>query len=184
MPRNLVLCVALTACRFAGDYRGGDYTCSDNECPGDLICVADRCVAATADAPGDGTHGPDMRLAALTCADPGSLVQPASGSTAARTASLVSASCGGFVMNGPDAVYKVDATLGQHLLVTVTGSFAVKAYVLAPCLPSPQTPVCVGSTFATPGNPVSITTGTAGAQFIVVDTPTPNVTGTYTLTVE
>ncbi len=182
MPRNIALCVALAACRFSGDYRGGDYTCKDGVCPSDLVCVAAHCVGSAIDGPPiDGTHLPDMRVAALTCADPGAL--PASGTTVGR-ALLMSASCGGFVMNGRDAVYKLDATLGQQLLVTVTGNFAVKAYVLAPCLATPQTPLCVGNTFATPGNPAAITTTTAGAQFVVVDSENPTLEGSYTITVE
>ena len=189
MPWNVALCVfVMTGCVFSADYGGGRYRCSDGVCPEGLVCTADqRCVASTAidastvDAVPDAMI--DARLAALTCADPGPV--PAAGSTemgttAGRT-STISSSCGGFVMNGADAVYRLTvAAAGDMYLIGITG---VKAYVIAPCSTTPATPVCLGNAFASSGNPVAITAAFAGQHYIVVDHESPATSGAYTLTV-
>lgn len=192
MPSNLVACVLLFTggCLFSADYGGGQFRCSDGKCPSGLVCSADqRCIASPAiDAPvADATDGPpidavDARLAALTCVDPG--VVPAAGSseqgtTVGRT-STISASCGGFVMNGADAVYRIGATLGDSYLVAITG---VKAYVIAPCSVSPATPVCLGNAFASPGNPISFTAAFTGQHYLIVDHDNAATTAAYVLTV-
>ncbi|MBL0216604.1 MAG: hypothetical protein IPQ07_22320 [Myxococcales bacterium] len=191
MPWNLAVCVLVFAggCLFSADYGGGQFRCSDGRCPSGLVCSADqRCIASpVTDAPAaDASDGPvdaiDARLAALTCADPGVVAATGGsepGTTAGRT-STISSSCGGFVMNGADAVYRLTAALGDSYLIGITG---VKAYVIAPCSVSPATPVCLGNTFASPGNPISITTTFAGQHFIVVDHENAATTGAYTLTV-
>ena len=185
MPRKLLLCVAvLGGCWFDADYGGGHYTCSDGVCPSGLTCKAAVCVAAgTADAAlPDGPAAIDARIAAATCADP--MPFPAiggtlSGSTTGR-ANTVTASCAGFVMNGKDAVYRIDTAAGDHLLIALTG--ALQAYAIAPCTPTPGTPACLGNVVATAGNPIDVTTA-GGAQFIVVDDANPATDGAFTLTI-
>jgi hypothetical protein len=155
------------------------------------VCNADdRCVATT---PFDGPHdGPidappdamiDARQAALTCVDPGTF--PPAGGTAMETTaggvSRISSMCGGFVMNGADDVYRISAAAGDQYLVTITG--ALRAYVITPCSLTPSTPICLGNSFASAGNPISVTTTFAGGHYVVVDHESPSTSGTYTLTV-
>lgn len=176
-------------CSFDADYGDGGVRCSDGRCPSGLTCNADRrCVmpgdAALDDAPVDAMVDAmiDAMPAALTCVDPGVIAMTggtASGTTAGRS-STVSASCGGSVMNGNDAVYRVTAQAGDQYLISITG---VKAYVIIPCSLSPATPTCIGNAAATPGNPISVTASVAGQHFIVVDHENPATSGAYTLTV-
>ncbi len=181
MPRNLLLCaVVLGGCWFDADY-GGHYTCSDGVCPSGLTCVADRCVAPTAiDAAVPDARAIDARIAAATCADPMPLAVGAtlSGSTTGR-GNTVTASCAGFVMNGNDAVYRVDSSAGEQLLVTLTG--ALQAYAIAPCDPSPATPACLGNAVATAGNPIAVTA--TGPTFVVIDDANPATDGAYSVNV-
>jgi hypothetical protein len=187
MPRTLVLCAVLSSgCLFSADYGGGQYTCTDNKCPSGLVCSNMRCIAPSQiDAPlGDVMIDTmiDARMAALTCVDPG-VIAPAGGTemgtTVGRT-STISAMCGGFVMNGNDAVYRVTAAAGDMYLVGITG---VRAYVIAPCSAAPATPMCLGNAFAMQGNPISFTAAFAGQHFIVVDHENVATSGAYTLTV-
>lgn len=172
----LVVGAALLAgCIFDASYDGGRFTCSDNVCPAALTCVDGVCVARDA-----GTLD-DARQAALTCADPG--VLPSAGGTTTGTTvnrvATVSAMCGGFIMNGADAVYRIDLPAGAQLLVDIAGGR--KAYVLSACMPAPATPTCLTSTLATAGNPLAVSPA-EGASFIVVDDESP-ATSSYTLTV-
>jgi hypothetical protein len=180
MPWNLALCALLLgACLFQADY-GAGIPCSDGKCPAGLVCVTQgedrRCLSEAPPidaAPSDGT------TSALTCVAPGALsgTGMASGTTAGRS-SMISSSCGGFVMNGFDAVYRAPAvTVGQHLVVSVTG---LKAYVIAPCA---AFQACLGNTYATQVAPISVTAATAGPYFVVVDHETAGMAGSYTLTV-
>ncbi len=187
MPWNVVLCaILMSGCLFSADYGGGQYTCTDKKCPSGLSCVADKCVSPSAiDAP-VGDVLPDMmidgRMAALTCVDPG-LVPAAGGTemgtTAGRT-STISAMCGGFVMNGNDAIYRLTVNAGDMYLVGITG---VRAYVIAPCSAAPATPSCLGNAFAKDANPISFTAAFSGQHFIVVDHENVATSGAYTLTV-
>ena len=166
---------AIPGCLFDADYRGGSYTCSDDRCPSGQSCVAGMCVSGDAgsDAPADGP------MAALTCADPGRLASPggsAMGSTDGKPMNL-SSMCGGFVMNGREAVYRIELVAGDSLLVAVTGSR--KAYVIAQCVM--PAPACLGNTLATDGNPISVTPA-AGPSFVIVDDENPANSGAYTLT--
>jgi hypothetical protein len=193
MPWNLALCVLVLTggCLFSADYGNGQYRCSDGKCPSGLLCTADeRCIRPSAiDAPLGDVVGDvpidmmiDGRVPAFTCADPG-VVLPAGGTEMGTTvgrSSTISAMCGGFVMNGADAVYRVTAAAGDMYLIDITG---VRAYVIAPCSASPATPSCIGNMFASAGNPIAVTTTFAGQHFIVVDHETPATTGAYTLTV-
>lgn len=180
MPCSLAVCavILLGGCFFDADYRG--VACGDGRCPSGLSCSASHvCVAGDA---GTGVDdAPDARLAALTCADPG--VIASTGGTAAGTtigrSPTVSSMCGGFVMNGKDAVYRIDLAAGKTLLVDVAGGR--KAYVLAACTVAPATPVCLGNALATAGNPLSVMPA-AGASFIVVDDENPANASTYMLT--
>lgn len=190
MPRFLVVVVSaclLGACFFDADYGSGRVTCSDGKCPSGLTCSAGECIPPTRDAAIDGPVDvpTDVPTAALNCVDPGSLGTTggtAMGSTATR-ASTIAAMCNGFVMNGPDAVYLVTPGAGAQIQVSISGSYPVNAYVIAPCQVSPATPACLTNSFASAGNPITVTTSFAGQHFVVVDGPNPAQSGDYTLTV-
>lgn len=183
MLRGLAL-LALTGCFFDADYRGGQFTCSDNICPTGLTCENAVCVTPpmVRDAAID-TAVMDAMPRAAVCSDP----QPfpstggmTAGTTAGRS-NTVTSTCNGSVQNGSDAVYKIDATTGP-ILVSVTGSFAVTAYALVTtCATTPATPMCVSNITAVPGNPLSIP---AGTYWIVVDSANAAAAGTYTLKLE
>jgi len=171
---------ALGACSFEADYGGGTYTCSDGRCPSGLVCMANACVDPTAlDGGMDGPTDGDARIPAPTCADPGIVTSPGgteTGTTANHPMNL-SSMCGGFVMNGREAVYRIDLVAGDSLLVAITG--ARKAYVIAQCVT--PAPACLGNALATDGNPLSVTPA-AGPSFVIVDDENPANDGTYTLT--
>jgi hypothetical protein len=185
MPRILGLCALgfVGGCVFSADYGGSGIHCSDGRCPDGLTCRADQTCGPPLDAASDDAPR-DARLAALTCSDPG--VLPATGGTATGTTvgrtNTVSASCAGFVMNGKDAIYRIDVPAGATLLVDVAGGR--KAYVLpaASCVAPPTTPACVGDTLAVAGNPLSVMPA-AGNAFVVIDDENPASASTYTLTV-
>lgn len=190
MPRIVVVCACLLeACFFDADYKGGRILCGDGKCPSGLTCAAGVC---TSEVPDDGmvTDVPsdvptDGLPAALTCVQPGVLATTGgtvSGSTAGRS-SLVSATCEGSIMNGNDAVYRIDAVVGAQIGVSISGSYPVNAYVLAPCSAAPATPTCLSNMAAASGDPISVTTSFAGQHFIVVDGINPAQSGTYSLTV-
>ncbi len=192
MPWKLALCALLLgACFFDASY-GPGVRCNDGKCPSGLICVTQgedrRCLTEVPiDAPPDSPRidaSPDGPPAnALTCVDPGPIAAGGgtfSGATLNRS-NFVTATCGGFVMNGRDAVYRVtNTTVGDHILVSITG---VKAYVLAPCAATPAIPTCLGNSFASPGNPISVTTTFVGPHFIVVDHETAGLGAAYSLMV-
>jgi hypothetical protein len=191
LRRLVTICVTAVGpaagCSFDADYSGGHFTCSDGVCPSGFSCVASVCVEPRNDAATDTTTDTmimiDAPMAAMTCVQPGVFGATGGsmmGSTASRS-STISAMCGGFVMNGPDAVYQIDLAVGKQLLVTVAGSFAVSAYVIAPCSASPATPTCLTNMAATPGNPISVTASFAGAHFVIVDAQNAAASGTYTL---
>src|SRR5258708_7186517 len=180
MPR--IALVLLAGCAFDGNYTGGHFRCSDGKCPSGLTCTAGVCVAPDAqvvDAP------IDARPTALTCADPG-VLPPAgattNGTTAGR-ANTVTSTCGGFVMNRPDAVYRITTTSGAQVSVAIAGSYPVNAYVIAPCTVAPGTPQCEGNALASPGVPITVPPPGAGDQFVVVDGVNAGLSGAYTLTV-
>ena len=180
---SLACAVLVAACGFDANYAGGHYTCSDGVCPTGLSCVAGACVMAGGDGP---TEQPaiDAREPALTCADPGMLPGSVTGDTGIRSnMNLMTASCGGAVMNGKDAVYKVAAAASQHIMVMVTGNFPAKAYVLSACTPAPATPTCLGGSYASDGSPISVATTTAGDYVVVVDCDLAADSGAYSLTV-
>lgn len=169
--------VFVSGCFFEADYRG-TYSCTDDNCPSGLTCVDNSCVASVpVDAPAD-SPPPDTRMPALTCADPGVLASgdTATGDTTGKPMQLASM-CGGFVMNGREAVYKIAIAAGQDLLVSITGTR--KAYVIAAC--SVPAPACLGNALAVDGNPLSVTPAT-GDAFVVVDDENPANAGPYTLT--
>lgn len=180
MPRTLVACVAvLSGCFFDADYRGGSYACSDGRCPAGLECRDQLCVAPQADDGGMDTLV-DARQAALTCADPGVVTAGSYDGTTVGRPATVSSMCDGFVMNGRDAVYRIEIGAGDSLLVSIDEG-ARKAYVIAQCVPAPSSPACLGDTAATLGNPISVTPA-VGPAFVIVDDDNPAATGTYRLT--
>jgi hypothetical protein len=182
---GLALGLPAGACSFDASYAGGRYACSDGVCPQGLACSAAKLCVAPGDGGGDGGAGGEGAVHALTCSDP-DVLAPAGGSVSGTTAGRfdnVSASCGGVIANGPDAVYAIDLALGAQLTVSISGSYSVAAYVIAPCIGTPGTPLCVGNMAAMPGDPLTVTTNVAGTQYVVVDAISPVDSGTYTLTV-
>lgn len=191
MHRIVLACACLVGgCFFEADYRSGAVRCSDGKCPSGLACIGGTCLPPNQDAAVDAEDAaidamPDAPVAALTCVQPGlldSAGDTASGSTTGRS-STVSAMCGGFVMNGPDAVYRIDTAASDQLVLSISGSYPVNAYVLAPCSAAPTTPMCLTNMAASQGNPISVTTTMAGNHWIVVDGPNAAQSGSYTLTV-
>ena len=182
MPRFLVaVLVILSGCFFDARYTDG-VRCSDGKCPSGLVChtAIDTCVTSI---PID--MAPDMTIdappAALTCADPG-LFADTGGTTMATTAgatSKMSSLCGGLVQNGPDRVYRIMMNGTNQLRVSVEGGR--KAYVIASCIESPNTPACLGNVRATAGNPIVVTPA-VGPAFVVVDDETAAAQSAYTLT--
>ncbi len=186
MPRNAWLCapILVGACSFDAVYTGGHYSCSDGKCPSGYTCSASKqCVLP--DAGSGSVDAPvDSRQAALTCSDPGvfgSTGGSASGTTAGRS-NTVTASCGGFVMNGPDAVYRFDAALGAQVMVSIEASYAANAYVITPCTVAPGTPACTSNAYASPGNPLAFSAPATTTYFLVVDDGNAALSGTYTVT--
>jgi hypothetical protein len=183
MPWILAVCasVLVGGCFFKADYDGGTFTCSDSDprCPSGLICHQGACLTSIPDAAIDALDAPpDTQQAALTCADPG--IFPASGGTRSGTTagrpSKMAASCGGFVNNGPDAVYRIDLAAGKMLRVAIT-SGALKAYVIPTCTETPPgTPACLGNTRALPGSPIVVTPA-AGPSWVIVDEENAGATG-------
>lgn len=190
MHRFAVLGIVFVgACFFDADYGAGGFKCTDGRCPSGLVCDtgANRCVTHLDDAgPDDGMDAidapPDVPIdtmpAALTCVDPGIIPTAGgteSGTTVGRT-SMISALCNGSVMNGNDAVYRINAGAGDMYLISITG---VKAYVVIPC----SAAMCLGNVAAAPGSPISFTASVAGLHYIVVDHENPATSAPYTLTV-
>src|SRR5262249_7617388 len=145
MPRIVIACALVGGCVFRADYRSGEVHCSDGKCPSGLICRTEVCVDPRIDAAVDAPPDvPDAKPALLTCTEPGPFPATggtATGSTATRT-SMMSSMCGGFVMNGPDAVYRIDVGAGAHINLSIDN---LNAYVIVPCTPSPGTPMCIGN---------------------------------------
>jgi hypothetical protein len=200
MPRNArgrlgdfamaALAGVLAGCFFDAGYQSGQTTCNDGRCPAGLVCNTDRmCVTPGHDAAisdGSAGSGVDAHVAALTCGDPGELSSgvAASGTIAVADGDKISASCGGSITNGPDAVYAIAITAAQSIDVAMTGSDALVAYVIAACQSPPATPACIGSAYTTPtASPVVASPGSAGTYFVIVDSVLANGSGAYTLTV-
>ena len=182
---TLAMGALLAGCSFHGDYAGGHYRCSDGICPSGLVCIAKECVVPADAGAGSDAHA-DARMPALTCADPG-LFPAGGGTTSGATApsrNTIDGMCGGTVLNGDDAVYRVTTTAGDHVRVSISGSgFPAAAYVIAPCQPSPNVPACEGNMLATASTPIDVTPASTGAHYVVVDAVNPTDHGTYTLTV-
>jgi hypothetical protein len=177
--------LAVAGCSFRADYGSGPFRCSDGRCPSGLVCNADRQCEATAvvedaalvDAPPDAPPDVPDVVHALTCADPGEL-DDAAGTTVGR-ANEIAAMCGGFVMNGSDAVYRlVPAMAGAQYRIVVTG---VKAYVVATCARFGES--CAGNVAAAAGAPITFTAASTAGVFVVVDHESPATAADYVLTV-
>jgi hypothetical protein len=155
-------------------------TCREGPCPEGLACVDTVCVVPVDAAP-DGMDGMDTPPPpALNCADPGILALNATESDDTTTRmDFIEASCGGFVNAGPDAVYKLDVTIGTQITVDITQG-ARKAYVIGQCTKFPGN--CVGGARAVLGTPITITTATKPV-FVIVDDEMSGVGSAYTLEV-
>jgi len=183
-----VCALLVAACSFDAVY-DGHYTCSDGQCPSGYTCnAAKQCVKPSTTIDGGRADGAaaDARPAALTCADPG--VVPAAGAiengTTVGRSNTVSATCGGLVFNGPDAVYRFDAaSAGVALTISIVASYAANAYVIAPCALAPATPACIENAVAAPAAPLAFSAPAAGPYFIVVDGVDAALDGAYTLTI-
>jgi hypothetical protein len=160
-------------CVFHADDSGVRYECSDGACPGGLSCSS----AGLCEPPAD--------LGALTCDQPDlatlSTTLATTGSTIGR-ANTVAAACAGGTLDGPDAVFQVDAAIGSHLNLTFLPSGTdpatnpIYAYVLYDCAPPPENPACVGLVLANVTTPQTITV-TQQPQYVVVDSPSASDTG-------
>lgn len=191
MPRIALVCLCLVgACRFDADYAGGRYQCHDGECPAGLVCrdeldppiCAKEPMDAAVDMPIDDVlrDGPSH---ALTCADPERLPNSTSmrDGTTTNHPGQIQPLCKGSMMLGLEAVYSIDPGQGRNMLVSIetsTMSYSVVAYVVMPCTAN----ACIENKYATPGNPINITT-LAGTHYIVVDSNIAGANGTYTLNV-
>lgn len=188
MPWIALLCLGLVgACRFDADYSGATLRCSDDNCPSDLECrVVDDvplCLEKRMDAAIDTPmtmDTPDARVPAMSCADPhvfatngGSHMNTTMGRT-----SKIGAQCVSVVMNGPDAVHRINPGGGRTMLITIDATWQATAYLISPCPSSP----CLQTMYAIPGNPISVT-AIAGDNFVVVDSVSPTSSGDYTLTI-
>ena len=182
MPRLAFLIVFVGGCFFEAGYSGGTVRCSDGRCPSGLVCHLEACVTSIPiDMAPDTSF--DAPPAALTCADPGPFpsspgMYTTSGTTTGAT-SKMSSLCGGVVNNGPDRVYRITMDGTKQLRVSIDG--LRKAYVIAACVESPNTPACLGNTRATMSNPIVVTPA-AGPSYVVVDDENAAAQGTYTLT--
>jgi hypothetical protein len=188
MPRFLVavLAVSSSGCFFDAKYREG-VPCGDGmSCPSGLTCHEAKCVSMIPIDMSGAEMPPEGPPPSLTCADPG--VFPATGGsdsgTTAGTTSKMSSTCGGFVNNGPDRVYKITMN-GTNMLRVHIDAGDRKAYVLAGpnCIVSPSTPACIGGVRAQIGNPITLQPA-AGDVFIVVDDELAGGSGTYTVRTE
>ncbi|MFT3691824.1 MAG: hypothetical protein QM831_01700 [Kofleriaceae bacterium] len=189
MPRfGWILIVGLSnGCWFDPHYTSGQTTCPDGVCPSGLSCVSNVCVVpgdgsnTVHDGPADTTHDSSEPPHDLTCTDPGTFVADSTvtGTTAGRMNEIMSL-CGGTVMNGADAIYKINATLGQHVTLTPHASYAITAYLIAPCAANTA---CTGNLYATDTTPAVITIPATTDYFIVVDSNLAAESGAYSLTI-
>ena len=180
MPRLAFLIVFVVGCFFEAGYTGGTVRCSDGRCPSGLVCHLGTCVTSI---PID--MAPDIMIdappAALTCADPGPF-NPTGGTTSGTTVgatSKMSSSCGGFVNNGPDRVYRISMDGTKQLRVSIDG--LRKAYVLSTCIESPNTTPCIGNVRASVGSPILVTPP-MGPTYVIVDDENAAAASSYTLT--
>lgn len=197
MPRIVVACALVVGgCSFSADYTGATVYCSDGKCPSGLECRTDlpttpECRAprqdAAMDVPGDVHDAPiDGRQYALTCNDPGPIAMTGGtvmGTTTGRPqGSMIAVTCNNQVMNGYDAIYKLENVgAGKQVNINLTATWTgAAAYIIQPCA---ATGSCVGNVFAQNGSPVNVTTIANGAPFIVVDSTLSGTNGPYTLTV-
>lgn len=185
MPRIAAICATVVvACSFNANYGGGHYKCTDGLCPSGLTCSAGICVAGTTiDAPASGS---DAAAHAQTCGDPEPVASAGGtfmGTTTGRV-NNVDASCSGGFMNAVDAVYRIDGSAGEHLVISVTGSWSPNAYVIphAQCMPLPATPACLGSAAGSNG-PADVMLVQDGQYDIIVDSMIAASNGSYTLAI-
>jgi hypothetical protein len=184
MPRSPVLCVLFLvgACSFEADYSAGGFTCEDGRCPAGLECSVEQVCGPPADAAVDTPSDiPDASEPALTCDDPGLLASGTvfSGDTAGKPM-VVAPLCNGFVMNGREAVYRIEAAAGDQLLVEILQG-PLRAYVIdgADC---PTATTCIANAVAIRNVPATVSPG-AGVAYVIVDHELAGTDGTYQLKV-
>lgn len=184
MPRIALLWLALVGgCFFDASY-SGTIRCGDGRCPSGLICHEPSATCVTTIPDDVLPDVPDAPPAALTCADPGLFA--ATGGTVTGTTtggtSKMSSTCGGFINNGADRVYRIEMDGTKQLRVSIDEG-ARKAYVIAACVESPNTPACLGNDRASLGDPIVVTPA-AGPAYVVVDDEVAGVggAGPYRLT--
>ncbi len=93
-------------------------------------------------------------------------------------------SCTGYLPDGPDAVYFVNATAGQTISATVTpNGWDVSIYIIGACV---MVPTCLDGADQFTGGTAETATylvPTAGTYHVVVDGWNPGVEGAYSLNV-
>jgi hypothetical protein len=97
-----------------------------------------------------------------------------------------SACTDGFGLDGPDAMYKVDATAGQTISATVTPSgstFDVGMYILDSCATAATCLTGTDASAGTSAESVSYVVATTGTYYVIVDSWTSTAFGCYGLQV-
>lgn len=88
----------------------------------------------------------------------------------------------GFGLDGPDAIYRVDATAGQVITATVTpqgASFDTGMYILPDCTVATPCLTGVDDVAGTGAETLTYTATTTGSYFIIVDSYLPSEYGCY-----
>jgi hypothetical protein len=182
MPRFLVgvLVVSSSGCFFDAKYREG-VPCGDTmSCPSGLTCHEAKCVSMIPIDTSGAEMPPEGPPPALTCADPGILQANGSdsGTTAGASAKMTSM-CAGSTNTAADRVYKITMN-GTNMLRVHIDAGDRKAYVIAQCRETPNTPVCLGNVRAYLNNPITVQPA-AGDAFIVIDDEIVTDSGPYTV---
>jgi hypothetical protein len=96
-----------------------------------------------------------------------------------------SGTCTGFLPDGPDAVYYVDATAGQQLTATVTpAGWDISIYLTQTCTLDPACLIGADTGLGGAAETVAHSVVTAGTYYVIVDGWNPGVQGAYSLNVQ
>ncbi len=88
----------------------------------------------------------------------------------------------GFGLDGPDAMYKVDATAGQTITATVTpqgGSFDTGMYIVPDCNTATTCLTGIDDVAGTGAETLTYTATTTGSYYIIVNSYLPSEFGCY-----